>query len=379
MGAKVTDISETGDSLTPLRGIAACLVAVYHILENYPLLQARVSPASEVVAKFYLWVDFFFILSGYVIALAYGRKLTSPQSSHRFHFLFLRIARIYPLHLATLLAMILLDIAVALASNGSTAPFSLKSRSIGTIPSHLLLIHSIGIHDGLSWNMPSWSISCEWIAYIFFAFFARFLMNISRNATIVTLVSAVFGYFIFCQLRGDIATTYDFGVVRCLLGFVCGVSLFRLLGDKPGTDFGSGIVYLGSLLACVPGFLLVSVSDFDAFVIPFFVLLVAVMARPTAGVRRCTLECRAFRFLGEISYSLYMTHWILLASLPAVYSRLFHYDTRRGEGSLIFNLLTACSIFAGSLLVSIVTHRWIELPPRMLARQFFTSRVAVSK
>jgi peptidoglycan/LPS O-acetylase OafA/YrhL len=176
-----------------------------------------------------------------------------------------------------------------------------------------------------------------------------------------------------------LAATFDFGVVRCLLGFFCGVSLFRLLDDSSSTDFGNAILYIGSVLACVPGFLLVYVSDFDALIIPFFLLLVAVMARPTSSVRRFTLECPAFRYLGEISYSLYMTHWLLLASFPAVYSRLFHYDTRRGEGSLMFNLITACSIFAGSLLLSMVTHRWVELPPRKLARQLFSSRVAVSK
>jgi peptidoglycan/LPS O-acetylase OafA/YrhL len=199
MSETLKPLSATGDSLTPLRGVAACLVVVYHVLENYPVLQARAGLISEVIAKFYLWVDFFFILSGYVIAIAYGKGLESAQMTQRFHFLLLRIARLYPLHIVTLFAMILLDIAVASASGGSTLPFSLKSRSLATIPSHFLLIHSIGIHDGLSWNMPSWSISCEWVAYICFAFSSRFLMKIGRTATILSLSSGIVGYFLFCS------------------------------------------------------------------------------------------------------------------------------------------------------------------------------------
>lgn len=88
------------DSLTPLRGIAAFCVVVYHISENFPVLQTQSATLLPIVSRFYLWVDFFFILSGYIIALAYGDRLKSSSADERLRFLALRLARIYPLHIS---------------------------------------------------------------------------------------------------------------------------------------------------------------------------------------------------------------------------------------------------------------------------------------
>lgn len=74
------------------------------------------------------------------------------------------------------------------------------------------------------------------------------------------------------------------------------------------------------------------------------------------------------QFIGEVSFSFYMTHWLFLASVPAIFKKVFSVDTRLSEGSLLFNCVSASVIVVGSFLVSVCTYRFIESPARRLAR-----------
>jgi len=268
----------------------------------------------------------------------------------------------------TSLEMIAIDLLVWVNSGGTHPPFSLKSRSLSSIPSHLCLLHSVGTNDGVTWNTPSWSISCEWVAYICFAVFARRLMTLGRVAAAVVLLLVLIGYVAFCAGCGGLTATYDFGLVRCLLGFFAGVMLFLLLDGCSATDLSSGLVYCSSLLLVSVGFVVTSKVSFDAVIIPFFLILVAVLSRPDSSVGKFTLEASLMQFIGEVSFSFYMTHWLFLASVPAIFKKVFSVDTRLSEGSLLFNCVSASVIVVGSFLVSVCTYRFIESPARRLAR-----------
>ena len=89
-------------ALTGVRGMAACLVAIYHFS---PTKDMAPGPLHNSVGRGYLWVDLFFVLSGFVIALNYGHLFASGFSRTAFAtFLTRRVARIYPLYLAVLVA-----------------------------------------------------------------------------------------------------------------------------------------------------------------------------------------------------------------------------------------------------------------------------------
>ena len=95
-------------SLTPLRGIAALLVVLFHyqafsIMHGFPGLLDQLN--SQFITKGYLWVDFFFILSGFVISHVYGEKLKNRSSSIVKNYLWARFSRLYPLHVFVMLLL----------------------------------------------------------------------------------------------------------------------------------------------------------------------------------------------------------------------------------------------------------------------------------
>jgi peptidoglycan/LPS O-acetylase OafA/YrhL len=141
------------------RGIAALAVVAFHFrrrvgLDGHPLFDSM-----------FLFVDFFFVLSGFVIFSAYGNRLEEGFSFRRF--LWLRLGRIYPLHIFTLSVFILANVVMVYPVKEEWFPS--PRQSWDTIAANLLLVQSWSLFSFLTWNTPSWSISAEFFAYIAFA------------------------------------------------------------------------------------------------------------------------------------------------------------------------------------------------------------------
>ena len=164
------------EALDGWRGIAALLVALYHL----PFINHLYS--IPIIRNSFLFVDFFFVLSGFVIAYAYSQRLNNKKEIGLF--IFRRIGRLWPLHVFVLLLFVLMEllkIYVMSKSGGgwehAEAPFS-NEYSVNSLFSNIFLLQSIGLHDELTWNYPSWSISVEFYTYlIFVSFFALFRFN----------------------------------------------------------------------------------------------------------------------------------------------------------------------------------------------------------
>ena len=139
--------------LTGARGIAAWAVVLYHLRQSIEGLPA---PVEAVFAKGYLAVDFFFLLSGFVIWLAWHDRIAGAAP----RFWQKRIARIVPLHLAMLAFAVAL--ALLAAARGRPDP----AFPWAELPLHLLLVQAWGTIGALHWNDPAWSISAELAAYL---------------------------------------------------------------------------------------------------------------------------------------------------------------------------------------------------------------------
>src|SRR5258706_1708056 len=137
-------------SHTALRGIAALLVVIFHF-------DASLHPAIEIerytlaFSSGHLWVDFFFILSGYILCHVYSEQPGTGRYQ-AFKFLWARFARIFPLHLATLFFLVVFQLAISIITHR-------ESRIGGwdTFWLNLLNIHAWGVLDQYDWNFPSWS------------------------------------------------------------------------------------------------------------------------------------------------------------------------------------------------------------------------------
>lgn len=158
-------------NLTPLRGIAALMVVVLHFyIFVTPLIDPQTSLAMR---RWYLLVDFFFVLSGFILMHVYGSWFETNVSTQAFKkYLGARFARIYPLHFVTLLWVVGLFAffrvkGIYLDANASAV------GDFSKIPEHLFLLHGFDMPRTGTWNTPSWSIGAEWFMYLVFPFLVQ--------------------------------------------------------------------------------------------------------------------------------------------------------------------------------------------------------------
>ena len=324
----------------------------------------------------YLAVDLFFILSGFVICSGYSTKIVSGSVALKF--IWLRFFRVYPLHLAVLAAFIVLELAKLWSQKAGIIipdqePFT-KSNSVEALVANVFLLQGFGIFDRLTWNGPSWSISCEFAAYLVFAFAA--LTGLLRRHSVITVgaLLAVIGYGTLALARDTLDVSYDWGIVRCLSGFFLGVAIFEL--TKTGTgQRGLGpskasmrvlettlIIMLGIIMSVASGAAII-------LTIPVFIGLVAVLQRDNGPVARVLMSPPA-QFFGRISYSIYMVQILFLVVLGFAF--------KYGDPSLQINRWVGDMLVIVSMVtivaISFATYTLIEGPARDWGREFSVSQ-----
>ncbi len=351
------------------RGVCALLVALFH----FPLA----GPIGEnaFVRGSFLFVDFFFVLSGFVIAHACTEKVATGQGLAKF--LVTRFGRLFPLHAFMLAAFVgfeLLRWAVPSLAGGEP-PFS-GAFLLDTLPANLALMHGTGIHDHLSWNAPSWSISTELFAYVFFGLAVLLL---GKRSLVLFALAAIAGPLLLFKYSPDFMdATYDFGLVRCLYGFSAGVLTHALLAGKidtgPMTREALWTWTFAELAVVCAVILFVSTAAANAgglIAPPMFAFAVALFAHEGGYVSRL-MKTRPLLLLGTISYSIYLTHIFvqsrLMNAARIVESRFVEgILTDTGEGVLYSSAIAIPAVMlmaALTIAASYLTYRLIEAPGR---------------
>lgn len=290
--------------LTSARGIAAWYVVLYHIRDS----AAGSLPPAVIgfFAKGYLAVDFFFVLSGFVIWLNYGEMLGRHGARAVSHFLWRRLSRIYPLHLLMLLVAIAFAIVCVATGRGMPQDFAW-----GTLPFHLLLVQNWGFTP-LGWNVPAWSISCELGAYLLFPLLMagadwRRASTPVLLSVLALLLAGLFGLFAVTgrQLLGD--DIAHLGLPRCLFEFGMGTivaALWLRWRETPKRPAAAAAILSATGLAAW------CAGAPETLALPFaFVALVLLLALTAEG--RSPMKSRAIHWLGEVSYATYLAHTLL--------------------------------------------------------------------
>ncbi|MFM5950311.1 MAG: acyltransferase family protein [Novosphingobium sp.] len=349
------------DALTGIRGIAAWGVVLYHI--RLSLTAILPEPVIAVFAKGYLAVDLFFILSGFVIWYNYAARITQGGWAETRQFLWRRFARVWPLHAAILAAFV--GFAALLIATGRNA----SGYPLAELPLHLLLIQNWGLTPDLSWNHPAWSISTEFAAYLLFpalALAARWdrlpswvlVLTAAALAGAIHILFALHGY---TGLGNDIP---GMGLWRCLAGFAMGCMLCQLWQRWQGVPRGGA--YAGLAFVSFAAASLVLGLPETAFVpATFFAGLLALALGRGPLVQ--LLGAKALTYLGEISYSTYLAHFLLF-----IMFKLAFVDTslQLGWGGLagFLALVLAASVGLYHGLEK-PAQRWLNAhPPRWAAR-----------
>lgn len=336
-------------SLSPLRGIAALTIVVRHYCDqNYLYLPALTGfGAAAFVAKSYLMVDLFFLLSGYVIALVHSGDFAGTISCRAIaRFLWIRLARIYPMYLATVLIMV--------AIRGDYGG--------GLVPS-LLLVQAPWT-DNIGLNFPAWSVSAEWHAYVAFPFIVAAVYFRSPRVAFASIAASIVVLVCLNGWLGSLNLADHVEVLfRAIPEFVIGTMIRRLQAQGRLPNLGPHALPI-AIVALIAS---MALRCPDPLIIVLEAGLLAVAVQDSTSVAARVLNARPLVFLGEISYSVYINQ-IIVVEVARLVIRRFLIPGAFGTLGFREQLFALPCLVALLVAVSALTYRWIEVPARTLLR-----------
>ena len=321
--------------LDGLRGVAALMVILFHCFETY-------IPVFEIqhINHGYLAVDFFFVLSGFVIGYAYDDRWDKMTT---WGFFKRRLTRLHPMVIAgTLIG------AALFFFSGAAFPETLKTPlwkfALCLIMGLLMIPCGTGLDirgwgEMNSFNGPNWSLTFEYVGNILYAFIFRHLPKITLAILCVicafftldlTLGWDVFGFFPdgpqYTVIGGWSLTGQQLyiGFTRLLYPFICGLLISRILPSHRSETNPSGspihlkggfwwcglaLIVLFSI-PCIGGKTGVPDGIYQAVCI-LFVFPIIVLAG-SGSVTRHKWSTKVCKWLGDLSYPLYITHYPLM-------------------------------------------------------------------
>ena len=360
--------------LTICRAAFAAWVFIYHVNLHLHFSRA-LGPFSALIAHGYMGVDGFFILSG-LILLHTHREFDAVQKNvfeAEFHwankgvvlrFYAKRLARIYPVHLATILILL------ALVGGGAAlgmAPHSPQRFGFTTLIENLFLVQGWGADHFGAWNYPAWSVSTEWAGYLLFPVFALILTYFIRDVSVQVAIAIfpILGIIYFFSGH-NLNLAFGVGLIRFFPEFIAGMAACRMASAAADIEFARH-VFLGIgglLLLCgaVLGVDLVTVIGLWALIFTFY--MQADAERPPVLGHRPVLH-----FLGLLSYCFYMS--FAIAEMLTV--RGFQYF---GWQPVNEKLLFAATMTALTFALAVLLRGFVEQPCRRAANRWLQATPA---
>ncbi|MBO1016709.1 acyltransferase [Achromobacter sp. SD115] len=294
-------------ALTGVRGYAALWVVLMHYTWGGGMKGEGLF--MQILLYGFSGVIVFLVLSGFVMAHVYPEFRKSVNLGAYGSYFYKRVARIYPLHLVTLLAFL------ALMEAGY--PLRTPNETAFTFGLNLLLIQAWGFVNQFSWNALSWTISVEMFAYIWFPFAALILFKLPKVFAAAVMAAMVWilmkmPHIGLLQAAGvdtsNIVLSHGNFLVQFTSVFIAGVALYRVVQDinKLPTLVSDALVVAGIAIlgyACT--------VPFQSWIMTCGALLLIGGLLCNKGLGHLLFGNRVSVFLGEISYSLYLTHFLL--------------------------------------------------------------------
>ena len=308
-------------ALTGLRIIAALWVVLFHfrplLWAASPRLQDDLAPLLNAGAQ---GVDLFFILSGFVLTWNYLDRM-GPSFSMRatWHFLWLRLSRVFPIYLVTM-HIAALWIIFTLHVGTTPSPDVANVTAISYLRQLFMVqLWFAPFFDETSWDGPAWSISAEWLAYLLFASLILLIFRIARVSRARTLLMLAFVAALpptLLLLASGVLYTPWSWVPRIISQFAAGAlacaAVRRLEISPRGRQLAGYVAVL--IVAVIVGGLyyydahpITGMVDSGGVLAVLFMPLVVALSIG-AGSLPALLSTRAMIYGGQISFSLYMIH-----------------------------------------------------------------------
>jgi len=316
-------------ALAGARAIPPLLLVLYHYHEAHGYQHARWFDVF--VGKGYLWVEFFFALSGFILVHVYRAR---PRFQY-FDFLKARLARLYPLHLFTLLLMLALVIFFRwlAARGGYISIYDLPGyhpyTSFWSFIGNLFLVQAWHLFPRLSWNGVAWFVSVEWFLCLIFPVYLWIARGRIGTALALMLFGLALLYGLIRVSKHGLDITYDFGILRGIGDFAVGASLamlhreLKVRGDSLPARWHSlvQILVFAALLYAIyhTGW---SHTARDYWVIlPMFALIFTLAF--DRGILARVFQTRMLRILGKWSFAIYMGQTTFLQLLRVFEQRVY--------------------------------------------------------
>ena len=349
-----------GGALDALRFAAALFVVVFHFGDEAPVALRGLHGFME---RGYLATDFFLILSGFVLAKAYGASVASGRLGLG-RFWFKRLARCYPTHLITL------GILVVMVVLGGALGFHAANEGrfdLADLPAQVFLLHAFGLGGG-EWNIPAWTISALLLCYLTFpTLWRRLFLRISSPWLAALLgLGVLFGAEVLSLLllgQDQFSLGFQWCLFRAAPLFLVGLSIARIVQTA---RFGGGVarvIGLGSAAVLLVNAVLLGTDLINILAICGIIV--------GCGAAPVTRSLPGAEWAARMSFSLFMTHTIagalwfdLIARLaaPVAHSDLAMWGV--WSGAVVFAVLLAGAY-----------HQWIDDPiQRAIQARFFTRR-----
>lgn len=304
----------------------------------------------------YLVVDFFFCLSGFVISFRYPHQMDVKSLRT---FLYKRLKRIYPLlFFSTMVYGTFRTTAYFLFPNSLSTETSLHTILVD-FGNTLFMLNStpvLGMTHGM--NVPSWSISAEFFAYLLFAILAFFQRKLLLWGITMIAVAVAFSRFATTH-----DTSFDYGFLRGALGFGFGVvgsmllvGLKRHASTKPLSTLWNLGLSISTLGLISMAFLIADgrLSPLPKLVMVNLIFSIVILAFGMfPGLGGKVLTNRFTRWLGEISFSIYLNHLIVLLIVQ-------HLLTQYGNSTFESRLVAFGISILAVLGYSQLTRIWVE-------------------
>ena len=356
--------------LDGLRGVAAITVVCFHLFEAY-----ATSHIDQQINHGYLAVDFFFILSGFVIGYAYDDRWKTMKVKD---FIKRRIIRLHPMVvIGAIIGAIMFYFQGC--SVWDVSVVSITMLLISTIMNAFLIpatpgFEIRGVGEMFPLNGPSWSLFFEYIGNILYVLFIRKLPTKALLA-FVLLAGCGLAAFALWGPFGDLCVGYSLekdnligGSLRLLFAFPAGLLLSRIFKPIPirGAFWIGGLAIV--VLSAIPR---IGGSEhlwmnglYDTIcVVIAFPLLVYIGASGKTTDRITTRICK---FLGDISYPLYMVHY------PFIY--LYYAWVKNENLTFVQSLPGAIALVIGSIVLAYLCLKLYDEPVRRFLTKYFLYR-----
>ncbi len=310
------------------------------------------------LASGYLGVDIFFLLSGFILSHVYHDDFKLDFRQRYKNFMISRIARIYPVH-AFILVFYIAYLTVAQLAGFKNDP--VRFDEYVELLKQLFLIHAWGFSDYLNWNVPSWSISVELFAYLLFPFLIVEFRQDKLMWRLVRLLLSFIGLGLLCYYRKGLNFSLDYGLVRIFFEFNIGCALYGIAKSDVISIRTWNWVFNLSIAALIIYFLFDVPPIYEALFEVIITVFICGLFKGKGTIQK-VLGSQIMFYLGEISFSIYMSHWLVFRMFANISDRL----------PSIFNdtFAAVTTVIILTLIISHLLYTYVEMPGRKYIRKY---------